>query len=73
MSGTQTAIRSDLAELTAAGEAIFIAFWLVLFLGCALAAIAIKDSEQASHNLALRRTHAAGMEAGYQLCRSEGR
>lgn len=72
MSGAQAEIHSGPAERTAAVEAMFIAFWLVLFLGCALAAIAIKDSEQVSHELALQRTHAAGMEAGYKLCRSEG-
>lgn len=73
MNGAETAIHSVLAERTAAGEAMFIAFWLILFLGCALVAIAIKDSEKTSHDLALQRTHAAGMAAGYKLCRSEGR
>jgi hypothetical protein len=73
VSGVRTEIRSGLAERTAATEAMFIAFWLVLFLGCALVAIAIKDSDQVSHELELQRVHASGMDAGYKLCKSEGR
>lgn len=73
MSGVRTEIRSGLAERTAAGEAMFFGFWLVLFLGCALVALAIKDSEQRDHELELQRVHASGMDAGYKLCKSEGR
>ena len=72
MSGTPNGMRS-LGERTAAAEATFIGFWLVLFLGCALVAMALKDSEQRDHDLELQRAHTSGMAAGYKLCRSEGR
>lgn len=67
-----TGFRS-LGERTAAAEATFIGFWLVLFLGCALLAMAINDSEQRDHELELQRVHTSGMDAGYKLCKSEGR
>lgn len=73
MSGAQVEIRSGLAERTAAGEAMFFSFWLVLFLGCALVALAIKDNEQRDRELELQRVHTSGMDAGYKLCKSEGR
>lgn len=73
MIGVGTEIRSDLAERTAAGQALFFGFWLVLFLGCALVALAIKDSEQRDHELELQRVHVSGLDAGYKLCKSEGR
>ncbi|MGJ7605454.1 hypothetical protein ACSFA7_14040 [Variovorax sp. LT1R20] len=73
MSAVRTEIRSGLAERTAAGEALFFGFWLVLFLGCALAALAINDSEQRDHELELQRVHSSGMATGYRLCKSEGR
>ncbi|QSI33420.1 hypothetical protein GNX71_29175 [Variovorax sp. RKNM96] len=73
MSGVQAEIRSGLAERTAAGDALFFGFWLVLFLGCGLVALAIKDSEQSDHELELQRVHTSGMDAGYKLCKSEGR
>lgn len=73
MSGAQAEIRSGLAGRTATAEAMFVCFWLLMFLGCGVVAIAIKDSEQLDHELALQRAHAAGMDAGYKLCKSEGR
>lgn len=73
MSGAGTELRSGLAERTATSEAMFISFWLLMFLGCALIALAIKDSEQRDHERALRSVHASGMEAGYRLCKGEAR
>lgn len=73
MNGASVQIQSDLAERTAAGQALFFGFWLVLFLGCPLVALAIKDSEQRDHELELQRVHTSGMDAGYKLCKSEGR
>jgi len=73
VSGAGAEIRSDLAEHTATAEAMFISFWLLMFLGCALIALAIKDSEQRDHEVELQRVHTSGMTAGYKLCKSEGR
>lgn len=73
MNGASVQIQSDLAKRTAVGQALFFGFWLVLFLGCALVALAIKDSEQRDHELELQRVHTSGMDAGYKLCKSEGR
>lgn len=72
MSGTQ-AIHSDLAERTAAATALLICVWLVLIVGTALVALAIKDSEAREREQTLRRVHQDGVAAGYQWCKSEGR
>lgn len=73
MSGGSTQLASDLADRTARANALFIGVWLLLFGACALMALGIADSEKRDQDLALERAHASGMEAGYKLCKSEGR